>query len=246
MIGVFAGTTEGKELIAMLLNNNKKVIAFVATDYGSSLINKHKDLTIYSKAMDKLELKDHIKKHNIKKIIDATHPYAVNISRNLIDVSKELNILYYRFEREIDALEDVIEFDNYIDITQYLKERKGNILLSIGSNNLDYFTDSLKHNRLYVRVLPTKKVIEKCESHGLKANNIIAMQGPFTKEMNEIMMRDLEIKYLVTKNSGLAGGIVEKVTAAHNENVHVLVLKPPKLNYPQKFNNIQTLLSKVI
>ena len=46
--------------------------------------------------------------------------------------------------------------------------------------------------------------------HGLYGSHLIAMQGPFSKEMNEATLRQYECQYLVTKDSGKAGGFRKK------------------------------------
>lgn len=64
--------------------------------------------------------------------------------------------------------------------------------------------------RLYPRVLPTVAGITACEGVGIPHRNIIAMQGPFTLELNLALMQQFHIRYLVTKDGGSAGGFAEK------------------------------------
>ena len=66
-----------------------------------------------------------------------------------------------------------------------------------------------------------------CESAGIPHRNIIAMQGPFTREVNEAILRMFSIRYLVTKESGEAGGFPEKAEAAEHTGVTLLVIRRP-------------------
>ena len=83
--------------------------------------------------------------------------------------------------------------------------------------------------RLIARVLPTLEAIRTCEAVGLKGKQIIAMQGPFSEIMNEEMFRESGAGILLTKESGNAGGYSEKIKAALNCNMKILVLQRPTL-----------------
>ena len=53
------------------------------------------------------------------------------------------------------------------------------------------------------------------------------MQGPFSKEMNEATLRQYECQYLVTKDSGKAGGFQEKIDAAFACGVIPVIIGRP-------------------
>lgn len=246
MIAVFSGTSDGNELIEQLLIKHQ-VMAFTATKYGGHLMRAHENLSIHTKPLTKDEIQTWIEAHHIKVIVDATHPYATIISQNLIDLSINLELNYYRYERPVSELSDttVISHESYEDIIHYLIKHDGNILLTTGSNNIELFTNSIKHERIFARVLPTVKVINKCAELGLTPKSIIGMQGPFSKEMNHALMKDLDIKYLVTKLSGQAGGMKEKIEVAKELGIEVHVLKRPNIFYPSEYSNIATIVKAI-
>lgn len=68
--------------------------------------------------------------------------------------------------------------------------------------------------RLFVRVLPGTESIEICHKNGILGRQIIAMQGPFSEEMNLALLHQYQIRYMVTKESGASGGFSEKISAA--------------------------------
>lgn len=244
---VLGGTKDSREIIKRLLENNYYVIATTASNYGKELIEGSNKLQVIAKKMDNYEMNDLIRKHKISIIVDATHPYARNVSENAIRAAKESNIKYIRFERESikNRYKNIKEFDDYNEVVKYLSNKNENTLLTTGSNNLDIFYDNLDKKYLYIRVLPTTKVIEKCEKIGALPNKIIAMQGPFTKELNTAIYKQFNIKYMVTKDSGLIGGTIEKIDSAIENNIEVLLINRPKVEYVNKYSSISNMINVI-
>jgi len=125
------------------------------------------------------------------------------------------------------------------------------IFLTTGSNNLEVFLDSVKGQnlRLVVRVIPEHKVIKKCQDLGLAPKDIVAMQGPFSKEMNRITFKSYNASVIVTKDSGKAGGTDTKISAALSLNIPVVVIKRGKAgecNVVRTYNEIIEMLETVL
>ena len=70
-------------------------------------------------------------------------------------------------------------------------------------------------------------MIESCQALGFEGRNLIAMQGPFSMEMNRAMLTQYECRYLVTKDSGKAGGFLEKIQAAEACGATVVIIGRP-------------------
>lgn len=245
MILVLSGTEDGREIVEKLLEKNYSVLATTATEYGAKLFKTHPNLNLISKRLDKDDMKNVIAKYNIKSIVDATHPYAAEVSQNAIKAAKELNIKYFRFERKEIANESIDRFSSYEEVIKYLEDKKGNILLTTGSNNLDKFEDvSFKYN-LYIRVLPTANVVKKCTDLGFLPKKILALQGPFSTEFNKSTYEFYNIKYIVTKDSGETGGTNEKIQAALDMNINVLLIDRPKIDYPNKYDSVSGLIKNI-
>ena len=101
-------------------------------------------------------------------------------------------------------------------------------LLTIGSKELSRFTEVTDYRqRLYPRVLPMAEVVRQCTELGFSGNKLICMQGPFSVELNEALLKQTGAKILVTKDSGSAGGFSEKVQAAQNQGAKILVVGRP-------------------
>ena len=215
---IFAGTTEGRMLAERLSAQNVKCIVCVATEYGNELMP---DLPGVQKRVGRLSTDEMIELMHGKKIditVDATHPFATVVSENIRQACGQAGVEYIRLKRQTASLlenDNVRIFQDNEACAMALENTKGNILLTTGSKELDiYCRDEYVRNRLYVRVLPGEESINICSKAGIARKNIIAMQGPFSQQLNEALIRQFDIKYLVTKESGKAGGLDEKLLAA--------------------------------
>lgn len=229
MIIVFAGTKDGRDHVEKLIDSDEKVIVCTATSYGASLYPKHENIIKkYYHPMDIDEIKKIIEEHNPEYIVDATHPYAINVSENIKIAAKFQNVEVKRLDREsllYKYKSDVITVESYDEAAKHLESIDGNILLTTGSRNIEAFKGIKNKERLVLRVLPMKEVIEKCENLGFLPNQILAIQGPFSQKMNEVIYDDYDIKCLVTKDSGKIGGMEEKIIPALEKDIIVIIIK---------------------
>ena len=107
-----------------------------------------------------------------------------------------------------------------------LAQKEGNLLLATGAKELPQFA-AIPPQRLYPRVLPTRESIAACEAAGIPHRNIIAMQGPFSFALNQAMMEQFHIRWLVTKDGGAAGGFDENAAAAAAAGAQLVVIRRP-------------------
>lgn len=241
MILVLGGTSDSIHICNKLNDMNLSYIVSVTTEYGRDIAKKATENVFLGKLTvdDMVSL---IKEKRINQIIDATHPYATVVSSNAIECSKISNINYVRFERE--SLIKQIDYENkYIveNIEQACKianEKGNNIFIGTGSKNLDKYVQLIKDKNLIARVLPTSEVIKSCEELGLNADNIIAMKGPFSEEINIATYKQYNIDLLITKESGVAGGFLEKINACKALNIPVIIIRRKQINYPNVINYI--------
>lgn len=244
---IIGGTKDSRNFIENILNQTteRDFIITVATDYGKKLLEDYK-VEVLVKPMTCDEMKIFIKENNIKRIFDMSHPYAKDVSKNAILASQENNIEYFRFERRNlneDLSSDVLYFENISDIINFISNISENILVTLGSNQIESFKNLNNLGNLYFRILPTKIAIEKLENCGILAKNIIAIQGPFSKDFNSAIIKNYNIKYLITKESGTTGGELEKLQSAKENNITTLILKRPSVNYPWITENISDIIN---
>lgn len=236
---IFGGTTEGRELTKLLAVNNELSVAITSV-YGKQLIAKNNNINVISNRLNELEIDNLIKKEQFEIVIDATHPYANIVTENVKSACLKNKVKYIRLVREFNLRKnDVKYFKNYEEVVKYLQNKNGNILLTIGSKELEIFTHIKNYyERVYVRIIPMLSSLDKAINLGYKQKNIICMQGPFSFAMNRLMLKELEIVYLVTKNSGKISGFEEKIDAALKCNVKVLVIDRPTIEIGMSFNEI--------
>lgn len=230
-ICVFAGTTEGRELVEYLSSQPLSVTACVATDYGETLLPTAENLTVSAKRLPLAEIRELLSREQFDLLIDATHPYATSVTESICAACRETGTEYVRLLRKESEMAAsahyVADMDAALD---FLKDREGNILLCTGSKELSKFAALPGFaERVYARVLPVEASLNACRQLGLKAAHILAMQGPFSEEMNLAMLHSTRACWLVTKDGGEAGGFDAKVSAAQKAGARVVVIgRPPE------------------
>ena len=229
---IFSGTTEGRTLSEKLTASGIAHIVCVATEYGELVMEPSELADVRTGRMTALEMYD-LMKSEADKVFDATHPYAADVSHNILTACLAADKEYVRIHRDIDSElfpkdADVHVFENAAECAAALSETEGNILLTTGSKELSvYASDEDVRSRLYARVLPSRESISLCEEAGLSGKHIIAMQGPFSMETDLALIRQFGIKTLVTKSSGSAGGAPDKIRAAAKAGIPVYMIGRP-------------------
>ena len=226
---IFAGTTEGRELIELLAGQPVAVTACVATEYGEALLTPREHLTISNKRMTQEEMEALFCREGFDLVVDATHPYAAVVTENISAACQAAETEYLRLLRGTGAApEDAVCVPDIGAAVAYLAETEGNILLTTGSKELTKYTplpDFAK--RVYARVLPMESSLSACREAGLGPDRIIAMQGPFSREMNVATLKAVSAKYMVTKDTGSAGGFAQKAAAAKDAGAVLVVVGRP-------------------
>lgn len=216
---IFGGTSDARALLDAL-SERYSVTYCVVSDYARNLLpeaNDRLEILVGPKTKDQImELQSHY-----PVVIDATHPYAPSIHETLVETVPPEKLL--RLSR---SLPEVSGFSDYASMVQYLENKPGNILLTTGVRSATDFSPLA--NRSWLRLLPDPKNLQLAIDEGFLPSHLIAMHGPFTHELNAALMKALGIQFLVTKASGVAGGFSEKMSAANELGVEVLILTPPK------------------
>ena len=213
---VFAGTTEGYEICRFLADHKIETKGFVATEYGSKSLTENEFLTVQTGRLDAADMEEVFLQEKPEMVLDATHPYAAEVTENIRTACKNTGLSYERVLREKGAYQDkAVYVEDTEAAVRFLEDTKGNILLTTGSKELGKFTAlSDAGERIYARVLSLPSVMETCKGYGFEGKHLIGMQGPFSMELNTAMLRQYDCRYLVTKDTGKAGGFQEKIDAA--------------------------------
>ncbi len=224
---IFSGTSDGNKLCQWLGKQHMNADVYVATEYGKQVMSEIEGINVHIGRLNSTQMAEIIDNNTC--VIDCTHPYASEVTINIKTVCEQKNAKYLRFLREsLLCDDDIISVKNTEDAVNWLCNNSGNVLLTTGSKELEAYTKIPNYqDRLFIRVLPTASVLQKCESLGFKGSHIIAMQGPFSHEMNVAMLKQIKAQILVTKDTGKSGGFLEKQQAAKQANVKMLMIKRP-------------------
>lgn len=255
-IAVFAGTTEGRRIAEFLEDFPAQVFISIATEYGRDSLGTYRNAQVLCGRMEQGQMEVFLEQNQIGLVVDATHPFAKIVTENLRNACQSCRTEYIRCLRDAmpagqgivegAAVEDYMA-DGYMregspegipkvvtvgcvqEVVAFLKKTSGNILIATGSKELKEYTAIPDHrNRCYARVLSTEQAVLDSTALGFEGKHLIAMQGPFSKEMNAALLRHVGAAYFVTKESGKAGGFPEKLEAAAEAGAVLVVIARPE------------------
>lgn len=213
-----------------LKNQPVNVYVSVATSYGKTCILPQANATVLEGRMDAPQMVRLLTDKKIDLVVDATHPYAREVTENIRQACDTTAIPRIRCLREEgETNQQCILLDSIDEAVEFLEHTTGNILIATGSKELAKYTKITGcQTRCYARVLSTKPAVEASMALGFEGAHLIAMQGPFSRELNEALLRQTKAAYFVTKESGNAGGFAEKLDAAKQTGAKLLVIRRPR------------------
>lgn len=216
-------------LLDALLFDPVHITVCVATEYGQDALQHVPGaVTVRAGRMDEMQMQA-LMRTGFTCAIDATHPYAVDASRTIAAAAASASIPYLRVQRPRDSEIVGEQVASVSDAVAHLQHAHGNILATTGAKELDAYT--LLPNfaaRVFPRVLPCIESIARCMQLGFLRSHIIAMQGPFSKELNIALIHQYDIGFLVTKDGGGVGGFEDKVRAATACGIGCVVVGRPQ------------------
>ena len=223
---LFGGTTEAREI----LERGIPALCCVATDYGADLIKNLPNVKVRVGRLDSAGIGLLIQSERISCVLDATHPYATEVTKNIRAACENTNTPLFRVSRALalSESEGVTVVRSCREAAEALNRREGNALLTVGSKELREFAAVRDYqSRLFARVLPTPEVLRECDALGFDPGHIIAMKGPFSYALNCALLQDTGSAILVTKDGGLSGGAEAKFRAARELGVEVVLIARP-------------------
>ncbi len=246
---VIAGTEDARLFVDELAKLPVDITVTVTTDYGASLIAARDNVAVEIGKWDDAKMAQELRARAIELLVDASHPYAKNASQNAIKAAQAAGIAYLRYERPsvLEQHDDIDLVVDYQAAVELCNQYEGNILLTIGSNLLPTFAAGVEGfaERVFARILSTHKMVEKAQNLGLSPKHILALQGPFSKAINKAMIDHVDAKIMVTKASGSVGGTLEKIEAAREMGLKIIVIDRPAIEYGAVFSDAATLIKAV-
>lgn len=244
-VWLIGGTSESATIAQMLTAQGISVIVTVTTRTAQNLYHPHPYLTIIAGKIPTSDICEFIQQHQIKIIIDASHPYAVNISSAVIAVVQQYGYPYLRYERpQIKSDQsNLIYFSSLSSLIDHNYLAQKRVLLTIGCNNLSQFHNYQSQATLYARILPYPESITKAHQAGFTSDRIIAIRPPLNYELEKALWQLWQIDTVVTKASGQQGGENLKQQLAQNLDIKLVIIKRPQLDYSQVTEKIASVLT---
>ena len=222
---LFGGTGEGRELAEWMLSQGLDATVCVATEYGETLLPDGAQVHVGRLDAGTMET---LMAGGYTLVIDATHPYAVEVTKNIRAAAQAAGLPCLRLLRQSDREDGCQKAADMAAAADLLEGLPGKALLTTGSKELDAFARPGLRERCCPRVLPMADSLERCLALGFPPKNIICMQGPFTKEMNLATLRQFHVRTLVTKDTGGYGGFRAKADAAREAGCDLVVVERPQ------------------
>lgn len=233
MILLMGGTQDAREVVKALnlAFPRTMIVATAVSDYGADLLRKQGGCVVLQGAMDAAALTSFIREKEVRVLVDATHPYAEGASKEAQQAAKEADIAYLRYERpgaDIPAGDGVYYAPDFAAAATISARLGKKIFLTIGTRHLHEFITALPPEKEVVaRILPDEGGIEHCRKLGLSPAQIVALQGPVTKELNAALFAQYGAQVVVSKDSGRTGGTPEKVAAAREKKIPIVLVRRP-------------------
>jgi precorrin-6A/cobalt-precorrin-6A reductase len=184
-------------------------------------------------------LKTYLLQNAIRAVIDATHPFAANMSANAAQACRGLNLplaIFTRAPWRAAAGDRWIPARDMNDAARALGAAPRRVFLTIGGLQLSAFAASPRHHYL-VRAIDPPAAIAALPDHRL-----ILARGPFTVDDEIALMRDHRIEVLVTKNSG-GGATAAKLEAARILGLDTVMVERPKPEDLPAFETLDAILA---
>ncbi|AGL01463.1 precorrin-6A reductase [Desulfoscipio gibsoniae] len=234
MILVLGGTSESRQLVTRLAGPGQPLIVCTATPYGGDLLKECRgNAQIITGRLNEDELAGLMVAQNITVLIDMTHPFAELATATAQRACARSGVLYLRFERPSLPLPDhplVVQVNTYQAAARRAVELASQtVFITTGTKTLPLFAGAAHAAglRAVARILPDPAGLRLCLDLGIAPEDIVAMQGPFSVDMNKALLTHYKASVLVTKESGPAGGSDTKIKAALDLSIPVVVIKRP-------------------
>ena len=235
---LFAGTTEGRLLAEYLQELDQPFVICVATGYGRDLLedisrpDENGCMEIRQGRLDVTEMERMFDELRPELVIDATHPYAVAVTQNIkMACSKRKGLRLLRCLREPGAGDNrpgVIHMPDVEAAAAWLSSVEGNILVTTGSKELAIYTRIRDYDqRVYARILPSAEAVAQCRSLGFEGRHIIAMQGPFSEEMNLVQRQGIRMCVSGDQGWGRSRRLFRKDKGSHRAGAAAVVIDRP-------------------
>ncbi|GAB4546816.1 MAG: cobalt-precorrin-6A reductase [Pleurocapsa sp.] len=247
-IWLIGGTSESVAIAKEIATAELSLIITVTSESARSLYPS--GLEIHVGSLNRQQMEYFCREKRISKIVDASHPFAAEVSQNAIAIATTFNLPYLRYQRPSLQLAEnanssslVTVLDSFQTLLKgsYLQNQR--VLLTIGCKALPLFESWQKHAVLFARVLPNTESLQIALNSGFTSDRLIALRPPLTAELEMALWQQWDISTVVTKASGKAGGEDIKQQVAARLKIPLIIIARPQVFYPQQTDSINKVMA---
>lgn len=243
-IWLIGGTSESAELAIALTKQSLPYIVTVTTETASRLYPPAAKVCVGKMTPEAIAA--FIQQQQIACILDASHPFACEISQQAIAFTQrqaQPHIAYLRYERSAvleDSLVTTVGSIEELLSGDLLKHQR--VLFTIGCRDLCRFSTLRKTSKLFARILPSADAIAQATSAGFSPQEIIALRPPISAALEKALWQQWSITRVVAKASGRPGGEAIKRQVANEisreTGTRLILIARPTVSYPQQTNSV--------
>lgn len=242
-IWLIGGTQESARLAKAIAQTNIPCIISVTTESARALYPPAPNLQVWVGRFTLAQLKEFLQQQQIVAVLDASHPYAVEISQLAIAATQKLGISYLRYERPIveqGKRGEILDRFETLLSGNYLQGQR--VLLTVGYRPLHLFGPWQDRATLFARILPSAIALAAAQSAGFTPDSLICLRPPISADLEKALWQQWNISLVVTKASGTPGGEDIKRTVAAQLGIRLIVINRPLINYPQQTSDLSVAL----
>jgi precorrin-6A/cobalt-precorrin-6A reductase len=252
-VWLIGGTAESAVLAKAIAHSQIHCVVSVTTEAARLLYPNVATLQVWVGHLNFTNFDEFLYQQQITAVLDASHPYAVEISQGAIAVCQKLQIPYLRYERPVleegekrgqgdKGTREIIYLDNFDTLIcgNYLENHR--VLLTVGYRQLHLFQPWQGKTALFARLLPSPTALEAAFKAGFTPDRIICLRPPISIDLEKALWRQWNISLVVTKSSGKAGGEDVKQKVAAELGVSLVLINRPEITYPQQTSDLAVAL----
>lgn len=233
MILVFGGTTEGRKAVRVLdsagnpyFYSTRGTFQEIECKYGTRI----------SGTMDAGTISMFCQEHGVCLLVDAAHPFAAELRKNIAIVAEKLDLPVVRYERDYPRRDPAcIWCDSFEEAAGYLEKQKTESLLALsGVQTIPRLKSYWQEHPCWFRVLKREESVRQAENYGFPSERLVFYEEGVS--VADLIAR-LNPKALLTKESGETGFFGEKIEAATRAGIPVIVVKRPAV--PENFYTVR-------
>lgn len=248
MIMVVGGTKEGREIVQALRDkdNVEKPCSEFRTIYGEGVSH---GVVFLQRGLNCPMTAHLIRKYKIRVLIDTIPVYFKGASTKAMSACRMTGVRYIKIEPPaayLDEKRNIYKVSNMEEACNKAMSFGKAIFLNIGNNNLDIFTKraALENKRIVARI-SEQGAFTNALKFGIERHDVLFIDGFFSEAFNRGLIKEYEISVFVTRDLGMGNGTDQELTASAAENIPVVLLARPSLNYPEIFSDYDKLLREI-